>query len=169
MWKAELCTPHPAVEKLYPFPDCFTALSPARLLTVTKWLVRKMYCTVCVGKREGRGEHALLEQQSQNNVSHSLPSHTPCSTEGTLQNAELEPGPAVRGSKQDNKYYRWLWSSFPSRKCSVSVTDSEQTGAFVMWQTKEIPRASWVCGTHLRLTLGGFLITCSSSRLQEGP
>jgi len=36
-----------------------------------------MYCIVCVGKREGRGEHALLEQWGQNNVSQSTLSPIP--------------------------------------------------------------------------------------------
>lgn len=87
-------------------------------------------CTVLCVLGKGKGEENMLSWSSRARTTclkaHSLPFHTPFSTEGTLQTAELEPVPAVSGSKQDNEHCRWLWSSFPSSKCNVSVKDSEQ-------------------------------------------
>lgn len=52
----------------------------------------------------GRGKHALLKQQGQNNMpGRALPPMLPRSAEGTSQITELKPNSETSGSRQDNK------------------------------------------------------------------
>lgn len=87
----------------------------------------------------GRGKHTLLEQQGQNNRPERalLPCYIPHSAEGTSPITEFKPNSAMSGSRQDNKHCRCFWSSLPSSRHNVSVTDRKQTEAFLTGQTKK--------------------------------
>lgn len=163
---------------------CWQTVSISRLQQVSKLaskvtnsnkMVSKEKSTVlCVlGKGKGEEENMLSESNRARTTrltAHALPSHIPRFSEGSSRVTEFEPASAMSGSRPDNEHCRQLWSSLRSNRHGVSVADTEQTEAFVTWQTKETPRALHFHGIPcLRQTLSGFLITCSSSRPQEGP